>query len=238
MRAVILAAGRGERLGELTQRIPKPMIEFRGRPILQQNIELCRAAGVHDIVINLHHLPDVITSRFGDGADLGVRITWSPEETLLGTSGAVRRIADRFWGGGADRDDGHFFVLYGDNFSDCALSELHDKALATGAMGVIGFHHRDDVSHSGVAEFDADGRITRFIEKPRPGETASHWVNAGVYCLRYDMLAHLPDGVSDFARDIFPALLAQGRLLHGVCYDADVRAFDTPEMLQRSITSE
>jgi NDP-sugar pyrophosphorylase family protein len=245
MRAVILAAGRGERLGGLSQRTPKPMIEFRGKPILLQNVELCKRAGVKDIYMNLHHLPEVIRKYFGDGSEFGVNITYSFEEQLLGTAGAVRRIADCLWSGPAGGDesdalegDEYFFVVYGDNYSECDLNKLLEAADATKARCVIGFHYREDVAHSGVAEFAPDGRITRFIEKPQPGVTDSHWVNAGIYCMRYDALRHLPEGVSDFARDIFPELLAKGEALYGVCYSDEVRAFDTPEMMQRSITYE
>ncbi len=93
MKAVILAAGKGERLSEITQSIPKPMIEFKGKPLLQHNIELCKRYGIEDIFINLHHLPDRITKYFGDGERFGVKIKYSYEEELLGTAGAVRKIA-------------------------------------------------------------------------------------------------------------------------------------------------
>jgi len=229
MKAVILAAGKGERLAELTRHIPKPMIVFHGKPILEHNIELCRRFGVTEIFINTHHLPDAIRGYFGDGSRWGVHIEYSFEPELLGTSSAVRNFQSFL--------DGPFFVLYGDNYSDYDLSALQKKQLDHSALGAIAFHWRKDTSSSGVAEFADNGRITRFIEKPKPGESDSHWVNAGIYYFREDILSYLPRSHSDFAKDIFPKLLASGVVLYGVCRKAKVLAFDTPEMYNRSIDS-
>jgi len=95
MRAVLLAAGMGERLREIVQTIPKPMIMYDGKPILQHNIELCRQYGVKEIYINTHHLAENIMEYFGDGARFGVKIYYSYEPELLGTS-AINWMASIF----------------------------------------------------------------------------------------------------------------------------------------------
>ncbi|MGA7159803.1 MAG: nucleotidyltransferase family protein [Bacteroidota bacterium] len=230
MKAVILAAGKGERLRAITENIPKPMIRFRGKPILEHNIELCRRFGVTDLFINTHHLPEVIRGYFGDGSRWGVHIEYTFEPELLGTSSAVRNFQSFL-------SDGPFFVLYGDNYSDYDLSALQKKQQEHSALGVIAFHWREDTSSSGVAEFAEDGRISRFIEKPAPGQSDSHWVNAGIYYFREEILSFLPSGYSDFAKDIFPKLLASGESLYGVRQKVEVLAFDTPEMYNQSIKS-
>ena len=79
MKAVILAAGTGNRLGEITKTIPKPMIELDGKPILEHNICMAKNAGISKIYINLHYLPDKILSYFEDGKDFGVNIQYSYE---------------------------------------------------------------------------------------------------------------------------------------------------------------
>ena len=79
MKAVILAAGKGERLKEVTDRIPKPMIEYKGKPILQHNIELCKKFGIDEIFINTHHLHEIIQNYFSDGKKFGVKISYSVE---------------------------------------------------------------------------------------------------------------------------------------------------------------
>ena len=234
MKAIILAAGKGERLKDITQDLPKPMIIYKGKPLLQHNIELCRSYGIKDIFINLHHLPDKIKSYFMNGENLGVNIQYSLEPEPLGTSGAVKKIASDYWHNDSNKD-GTFFVVYGDNFSEYDLSSIEKKLNITNSIAAIAFHFRQDTSHSGVAEFDNDGRIIRFIEKPEPGESESHWVNAGIYCFKKDILDFIPEGVSDFSRDIFPELLKKKIPVYGVCNSTDVKAFDTPEMYKRSL---
>lgn len=176
MKAVILAAGKGERLKATVDDIPKPMIEYKGKPVLQHNVELCARFGIRELFINTHHLPHVIKNYFGDGRTFGVKIEYSFEETLLGTAGELNNVREQL-------SDGPFFVLYGDNCSDFDLGSLEKEFQTHGCIGVIGFHYREDVSQSGVGEFASDGRITRFVEKPVSGVTACHWVNAGVCCL-------------------------------------------------------
>ena len=70
MKAVLLAAGKGERLGELTRKIPKPMIPIKGKPVIEWNIGLCKLHGITDIFINLHHLPNIVTDYLGMASGL------------------------------------------------------------------------------------------------------------------------------------------------------------------------
>jgi NDP-sugar pyrophosphorylase family protein len=228
LKAVILAAGKGARLGELGEKTPKPMLHFRGKPILQYNIELCRAFGITEIHVNTHHLPEIIKNYFGDGSKFGVNIHYSYEPILLGTSGALNNFRQYL------KDDS-FFVVYGDNYSDYDLHLLEKTYLAKRSVGVIAFYYRDDVSQSGVAELSKDGRVMRFIEKPQEGATQSHWVNTGIYLLNPDILKYIPNGFSDFGKDIFPRLIRENVPLYGVCSDTKLMPFDTPEMVQQSL---
>lgn len=233
MKAIILSAGKGERLGQITQTLPKTMINVNGKPILQHNIELCKKYGITDIYINLHHLASIITNHFANGENLGVRINYTMEETLMGTSGAVKNMAKQYPG----FDQEPFFIIYGDNYSGYDLNTLIAKSKETDPIASIAFHYREDVSTSGVAEFDKQGKVLSFIEKPKPGETTSHWVNAGIYYVDPSILDYIPDGYSDFAKDIFPELLKKNIPLYGVCENTQVRAFDTPEMLKKNINN-
>lgn len=227
MKAVILAAGKGERLKGVVDDIPKPMIKYRGKPLLQHNLERCREFGIKEICINTSHLADAIQSYFGDGSSFGVRIHFSRESEMLGTAGALNNFRHIL-------DGEPFFVLYGDNYSHIDLASLVRKMEEQKCLGVIAFHYREDVSHSGVGEFGADGRIIRFVEKPKPGTTSSHWVNAGVYLFNPAILRHIDAGFSDFAKDIFPSLLTRNVPLYAVLSETKLKAFDTPEMLRDS----
>lgn len=222
MKAIILSAGKGERLG---LGIPKTMIKVNGKPILEHNIELCKKCGITDIYINLHYQPDIIMKYFGNGKNFGVNINYSYENELLGTSGAVKNIANKdlyFM-----KND--FFVIYGDNYSNYDINQL----ISESSIANIAFHYRDDVTNSGVAEFD-NYRIISFIEKPKQNETSSHWVNAGIYYLKPEILNYIPNGISDFSKDIFPKLLENNIPFYGLCIDLNVSAFDTPEMLKEN----
>lgn len=235
MKAIILAAGKGERLKEITSSIPKPMINFRGKPILEHNILLCKRYGINEIFINLHHLPDVITGYFGSGEKFEVTIKYFYEEELLGTAGAVKNITKEVSLSG-EKVDYPLFVIYGDNYSEYNLNLLIKKNKET-SSSIIGFHYREDTSHSGVAEFNSVNRILNFIEKPKPGQSESHWVNAGIYLLEKAVLDLIPDENSDFGKEIFPLALKKNIPLYGVCEEHEVRAFDNLEMYKKSFES-
>jgi len=228
MKAVILAAGKGERLKEITYNLPKPMLKYKGQPLLEHNIILCRKFGIKEIYINTHHLPNKITDYFGNGEKFNVSISYSYEKELLGTSGALNSFK-------SELGNDSFFILYGDNVSDFNLDLLRKKAVQSDALSTIAFHYREDVSSSGVAEFDVNYRIKKFIEKPQPGETDSHWVNAGIYYFNPGIFDYIPNGFSDFGKDIFPKLIRNNIKIYGVCTNSNVDAFDTPELLNEKI---
>ena len=175
MKAIILAAGKGERLRPLTEQMPKPMISIAGRPILEYNIRLLASHGIREIVINLHHCPEVVADYFGDGHAWGVSITYSYEPVLLGTAGAVKNVEAFF--------DDTFLVMYGDNWSTCDISQLRSFHSKKDGMGSVALFHRDDPTASGIVGLGLGDRICRFLEKPEPHQVFSHWVNAGLLIL-------------------------------------------------------
>jgi MurNAc alpha-1-phosphate uridylyltransferase len=117
MKAMILAAGRGERLRPLTDTTPKPMLPIRGRPLLEHQIGWLRAAGITELVINLHHLGDRIEAYLGDGSAFGVRIRYSREAVLLDTGGGIVKALPLL---GSDP----FVVLNGDIYTDFPFAQL------------------------------------------------------------------------------------------------------------------
>lgn len=235
MKAIILAAGKGSRLGSITENFPKPMICYKGKPILEHNIELCKNFGIKDIYINLYHHPEHIISYFGNGEKWGVNINYIYEEILLGTAGAVKNIFKKFnFLSNSQVNNEFFFVIYGDNFSNCDLTALNDLTTKQNCIASIAFHYRKDVSTSGVAEFNNSNQIIKFIEKPKAGTTKSKWVNAGIYNLNTKILEYIPDGISDFSYDIFPKLLNLNIPIYGLLENTEVLAFDTLELLEKN----
>lgn len=226
MKALILAAGKGSRLGSLTERCPKPMLRVGGRPLLERIIAQLRDADVTDLFINLHHLPDVVTGHFANGKQWGVKITYSYEPELLGTAGAAKKL------GGCLTDP--FLVCYGDNFVEIDLAKLIQSHHDRDGMGTIAVAAREETSASGVVEVDRNDRILRFVEKPRPDDTTSRLINAGVYVLDARALDAIPPGTfSDFGLDVFPALLARGATLYAFRLSGLICGIDTPDSLAR-----
>lgn len=225
MRAIILAAGKGERLGEIGKHIPKCMIKVDGKSLLEHNILHCRRNFILSIFINYNYnlFGNTFIHHLKHGSHLGVSLNYSNENEPLGTSGGVRKIIDEF-----HHFNENFFVIYGDNYHDkIDFDLLINKSKETDAMAIIEFHKREDVKNSGIAEFDETGRILNFIEKPK--ENVTNWVNAGVYYLNPKIMDYIPKGYSDFGKDIFPKLIENNIPIYAVFTEATVKAFDTVE---------
>lgn len=243
MKAIILAAGKGERLGKLTRSIPKPMLKIKKKAILEYNIEWLRDFGIKDIYINLHHLSDVIKNYFNDGKKWNVNIQYSYEPKLLGTAGAVRKIAEDYWIKGSGGEDkyssypGHhnpFLVVYGDNLFEYDLKEIMNFHERKKGIATVAIYEKDNVNQSGIVLLNDKNRIMKFIEKPRPDEVVSHLVNTGLYILESEVLEYIsPDKVLDFGKDVFPQMIQNDENIFGVIFKGGLTAIDTPFLYKK-----
>ena len=121
MKAMILAAGRGERMRPLTDERPKPLLKVNGKALIEWHIEALKDAGVKDILINTSWLGDMIPEYLGDGSYWGVNLTFSPDEKALETAGGIRRALELF-------DEQPFIVVNGDVWSDYDFEPLVTNA--------------------------------------------------------------------------------------------------------------
>jgi NDP-sugar pyrophosphorylase family protein len=218
---LLLAAGKGERLRPLTDDRPKSMVAIAGRPMVDYSLFWLRTQGITEVAINLHHLPDVLASHVGDGGRHGVRVRYSREVRLLGSAGALVPLLEFF------RTERDFVVLYGDVLTNLDLAAVLDQHRHRGAEVTVVVTTAEDPTRCGVVEFDADGWIRSWIEKPRRDQVFSGWVNAGIYVCSGRVLEHLPRPCPvpyDFAADFVPVLLARGVRMAAVPTDA--RVFD------------
>lgn len=203
--AVILAAGKGTRLGRLTESLPKPLLQLNGEAVLEANLRLIASAGVTEVAINLHHHGALIRHLIGDGTRFGITVLYSEEASLLGTAGGVSK-ARRLLSASSP-----LIVIYGDNLMRLSLEPMliwHSKQRAAATIGV---HRVNDCRNSGLILFDKNSRVLQFLEKPGGRTAVPGWVNAGVYLLEPPLLELIPAGVpSDFAFDVFPDALARG----------------------------
>jgi len=234
VKGMILAAGRGTRLRPLTDTCPKPMIPIAGKPLLDYVLRLLANHGFDDLVINLHHLPDVIRDFVGDGSPWNVRVTYSSEPELLGTAGAVRKMADFF--------DEPFLIYYSDNLTNFDLTDLWETHRREGELVSVGLLWMDDPTTRGIIGLDSRSRIDRCVEKPSPEEVfPDYLINAGTYIAQPELLDRIPPGqVCDFSQDIFPQMLADGLPILGHRMRGQLLSTDSPEryaLAQQSVSS-
>lgn len=229
MKAMVLAAGAGSRMGELTRTLPKPMLTVVGRPILEHILRNLARHGFTEVVLNLHHHPQVIQEHFGDGSFLGLSITYIHEESLLGTAGSARHAAHLLQG------PEPFLLHYGDVLTDQDLGAMVAAHRQNNAQATLLLHQR--ANSNSVVVVDGAFRITHLLERPTEAQRAgvdSPWVNSGVYLLDPSVLSKIDAAApQDFPRDVFPALIAQGRVF-GVPLTGYRCAIDSPERLERA----
>ncbi len=205
MKAVVMAGGYGTRLRPLTIKRPKPMMPVAGRPMLEHIIRLLVRHGFKRILMLTYFFPETIEEHFGDGRDLGARITYHQDPPGgLGTAGAVRGIAEMI--------DGPFLVISGDVITDFDLTHAWEFHRDGGELATMVLTRVHNPLPFGVVITDEDSKVTRFLEKPTWGEVFSDTINTGIYIMEPEILSRIPEDTSrDFSRDVFPGLLAEGR---------------------------
>ena len=174
--AVLLAAGRGTRMRELTADLPKPMIEVRGKPVLQHIVEGLRDAGVRRFLIIVGYRADAVQNFFGDGARYKIDIQYATQTTQDGT-GRVVDLARNFV------KDSAFVLAYGDIL---VAPENYKRIvdLADDIEALISVTRGEDVSKGGAVFLNERMELVDLREKSKPGEPTSPWYNAGLYAFR------------------------------------------------------
>ena len=208
MKAMVLAAGLGLRMRPLTLLRAKPALPVLNRPLLEWTMGKLARAGVRDVVVNLHHLPETVETALGSGRRFGLRIRYSREATILGTGGgpgAVRELLG----------DGPFLLVNGDVLFDFDLRRLVAAHRASGARATLALRPNPVPYAYSPVVTDRKGRILSIAG--RPG--AAHGrvsMFASVHVLDPALLERLPEGASDSVLDLYIPLLAEGAHLQGV----------------------
>lgn len=200
MKAVILAAGKGTRMRELTNELPKPMLPVEGRPILEHIVEGLRATGIREFCIITGWKAEVIEAHFGDGSKWGVKMSYARQVVQDGT-GKAPEYAKAFVG------DSDFLLTYGDILvRPDTYQSMVDRWRGGSFSGLLTVTEGEDVTKGGLNFFDSEFCLTRLVEKPnaaqleelrstgwlKPGQPV--WYNAGIYIFRpvlFDFTARL-----------------------------------------------
>jgi NDP-sugar pyrophosphorylase family protein len=210
MQAMILAAGRSTRLGPIGIALPKPLLPVCGHPAVTYGIELCRRAGLTDIIVNLHHHGDKVGQTLGDGSRFGVRLRYSTEEELYGTGGALWKARYMF-------SPGPVLVLNGKVAADIDLGEVMAAHREAPAGTVATMVLRDDPNPELWAPIGVrpDGSVASIRGQTAVGATGPLLPRmfAGIHVVEPGLLDRLPVGLSDVIGDGYiPALLAGDRI--------------------------
>jgi mannose-1-phosphate guanylyltransferase len=219
MKGMILAAGEATRLRPLTERMPKVMVPLHGLPLLQHMLSWLSKYGVREIMINLHHLGEIITEYCQKSSNFGLDIRYSDEEVLTGTAGAVKTV-DWFF-------DTTFLVVYGDVLTNLDIGRMIRYHQGHRGIATIAVEFVSDVVGKGVVNMDETDQITWMTEKPTNKRPTSGWVNGGVYIFEPEILKSIPDTIPvDFSMSVFPYLIEKGVSVYGYKLSQDENLVD------------
>ncbi len=211
IRAMVMAAGYGTRLEPLTMAVPKPMMPIANKPCMQHNLELIRKHNIKEVVCNIHYHPEQIENYFFDGEELGISLSYSYEENLMGTAGGVRRMGREIL-----NIDNTFVVMSSDALTDINLRKMVDYHKSKGAIATIALAPVEEVTQFGVVVLNDDHSVKAFQEKPKQEEALSNLVNAGIYVFEPEVLDMIPEGeFYDFGKQLFPMLIEKKKGLFG-----------------------
>ena len=224
MQAVVLAGGLGTRLRPMTESVPKPMVPVGDRPFLEYILRHLAEHGFGDVLVLLGYLGEQIEKYFGDGARLGLRLTYAREQSLLGTAGALRNALAKL--------EPEFLLLYGDSFLPIDYNVAVKRFRSSDCDGLV-VAYQNAAADTGVKHnlaIDLDGYV--LVYDKTGVARGLQYAEAGVLCFRREVFAALPAGKAiSLENEIYPRLIARRSLRAFVTAQ---RFFDigTPERLQ------
>lgn len=228
MQVAIIAGGKGTRLRSRIGDLPKPLAPVAGKPLLQHQIEMAAAQGVRDIVLLTGYGAAAIREFCGDGSRWGVSFQFHEETAPLGTAGCVLEALALL--------EDEFIVLYGDTMLDIDLNRFLHHHRAAHAEATLLAHPNDHPQDSDLLEVDDDGIVRAILPYPHPpGAWLENLVNAAAYVLTKPALAAYRDRlpVGDFAKHLFPLMVADGRRIAAYRSTEYIKDAGTPERLDK-----
>ncbi len=226
--AVILAGGKGTRLASVLNGLPKPLVDVCGKPLLLHQLELLCAHGFTDAVVMVNHRAEAIREWL-NGVDLPISVRLIDDGEPRGTAGAVLAALHEL--------EPEFLVMYGDTMLCVDLTRFWAWHRAVPGADVSLFLHPNDHPHdSDLVEIDETGRIVAFHAYPHPADAwLPNLVNAALYVVRRESLRSWSETAAplDFAKDLFPRMLAAGAALRGYASPEYIKDAGTPGRLER-----
>jgi mannose-1-phosphate guanylyltransferase len=224
VKALVLAAGLGTRLSPLTQLWPKPAVPLLGQPLLRYTLGVLAGAGVREVGLNTHHLPDRMAQvATAETARFGMKLTLSHESVIQGTAGGIRGLRKVVEG------EDVFLVWNGDALFTPELLPLVAQHRASGALATLVLLPMPPGAAFATVDVDAAGRVRRIVGRGTSGDNLQPWHFSGVHLLSPRVFSAMAEsGPEDINRDVYPRLLAQGAPIHGAVVRAAWNDVGTP----------
>ena len=227
MKAFLLAAGIGSRLRPLTDSIPKCMLPIGGQPMLDLWLDAFAAAGVDEVLVNLHHLADVVCAHLAARTTPPViRLSYEPE--LLGSAGTL--LANRDWVAAEE----FFLACNADNLTDFDIAELVKAHREHWPTATLAAFHSPNPAVGGVLETDPTNTVIGFTEKPE--NPVSDLVNAGIYAFSPAVLDEIGQPPIDIGYHLLPRLVGRSRVIRIEGYFRDIGTPEAYEQAQQEWT--
>lgn len=225
---MVLAAGLGTRLRPLTDRLPKPLLPIAGRPMIDYTLAWVAAAGIQEVMINLHHLGDRIREVVGHER-FGLKISYSDEAAILGTGGGLKRV-ERFLA------DSPFLVINADVLTAVDPRAVIRAHLAQQPLATLVVRRDPEVAAYGALGIDHQGRICRFLgHGPQGSAPIEDVMFTGIHVVDPRVLGELPPaGVFSPITDAYIALVERGAPLMGYLTDSPWLDIGTPERYRQA----
>jgi mannose-1-phosphate guanylyltransferase len=202
MKAFLLTAGLGTRLHPITHTIPKCLVPIAGKPLINWWFDSMQKAGVTEVLINLHHLPDLVMAHVNT-LDTPIRVEFVYEPILLGSAGTLRTNKSFV------QDQKAFFIFYGDNLTNTSLSNLYNFHVLQPHAFTMALFETNNPTGCGIVSLNSDATITSFEEKP--ANPTSNLANAGLYVASPAVidLIDIAKTPADIGFDLLPLLVGK-----------------------------
>lgn len=222
MKAVVLAGGKGTRLAPYTKVIPKPLMPIGDMPILEVLLRQMKEAGITDVVLTVGHMAELLRAFFKDGESYGLTITYSYEDTPLGTAGPLSMVEGL---------DDTFIVTNGDVLTTLSLRELIAFHKEHQAVATISMHLRKVNIDLGIIQVDGNEEVSGYIEKP----TYEYMVSMGIYVFEPSILRYIPRGEYLDFPDLVQVLIAAGERVIGYPFDGYWQDLGRPDDYEQAV---
>ena len=226
MKLVLMAGGKGERLYPLTKEVPKPMLPFNGKPLLEHTIEWAKKQGLKDIIICSGYLAHIIEEYFRDGSRFGVNIKYSIEKEPLGTAGPLR-LAKELIG------NDNFIMLHADIVCRINAKPLMDFHLKNNALCTLVIHKSSHPQDSDLIETNKTGRVVKFWKKPHAEQPPTELGNSGMHVFSPRIMDFIPEGKYSMEKDLLPKIVELQEQVYGHHTEEFLKDMVTPERMKQ-----